>query len=101
MISGGPDPLFVKAMVVPSREVVVRFSPGDVTVRPPEYQITSAPAATIVRITTHVIGFIRPPVSRPACAQFVPHERILRLVNRFTHHVRQSGIPILRVCRPA
>src|SRR5579864_487651 len=63
MINGGPDPLFVKAMVVPSREVVVPFSPVDFTVRPPEYRITSDPNTTIARITTSVIRFIDPPVS--------------------------------------
>src|SRR5215471_15712785 len=71
MINGGPDPLFVKAMVVPSREVVVRFSPVDF-VRPLEYQITSPPTATIARITTNVIRCIEPPdlSSRSASAQF-------------------------------
>src|SRR5215470_427167 len=72
MISGGPDPLFVKAMFVPSREVVVRFSPIDFTVRPLEYQTTSPPTATIARITTNVIRCIEPPdlYSRSASAQF-------------------------------
>src|SRR5271166_4803135 len=63
MINGGPEPAFVKAMVVPSREVVVRFSPVDFNVRPPEYQIASTPNATMARITSNVIRFIDPLVS--------------------------------------
>src|SRR5215469_18438712 len=71
MINGGPDPLFVKAMVVPSREVVVRFSPVDVTARPPEYRIASTPNATMATIKTSVMRFIDPSgfVSRPTSAQ--------------------------------
>src|SRR6516164_1245260 len=61
MISGGPDPLFVKAMMVPSREVVVRFSPIDFTARPPEYRIASMPTAAMATTTTTVIRFMRPP----------------------------------------
>src|SRR5215470_11887192 len=72
MINGGPDPHFVKAIVVPSREVVVRFSPIDFTVRPLEYQITNPPTATIARITANVIRCMEPPdlYSRSASAQF-------------------------------
>src|SRR5215471_12290924 len=74
MINGGPNPLFVKAMVVPSREVVVRFSPIDFTVCPLEYQITNPPTATIARITANVIRCMEPPVLYPrsASAQFAP-----------------------------
>src|SRR6516225_7265878 len=61
MINGGPDPLSVNAMIVPSREVVVRFSPVDFTTRPPEYRIASTPNVTMATITTTVIRFIAPP----------------------------------------
>src|SRR5215472_17143079 len=71
MINGGPDPLFVKAMVVPSREVVVRFSPVDITVRPPEYRIASMPNVTMTAITTTVVRFIAPPACLSPCFRII------------------------------
>jgi hypothetical protein len=82
MINGGPDPLFVKAMVVPSRETVVRFSPVDFTVLPPGYTITSAAKATRAKIATAIIRFMDPPVPSlafraTALLYVVPAEAIL------------------------
>src|SRR5215469_13420216 len=85
-------------MVVPSRDVVVRFSPVDVTVLPPEYQITSAPAATIVRITTNIMRFIRPPVLLLA---LLVHNLCLQPSSLPTSlwEDRQQGFPEFAPCR--